>query len=145
MLKYNPKQAAFNHAAWYFNSGERTQHETSDDGFSYRNPISAYKDEWIDWRLEIRISNDSNGKLILWQRRGQESNSFKKVTEHSGPIGHQSGDRYSFMLDIYGGGNWPLVAYHDEVRITNAKIGSAEEVDIPTGVSPPEPPVLLEQ
>lgn len=143
VLEYKPNLNALTHLAWHYPAGVRTKHESSDNGFGYRNPIPMYKDEWIDWRLEIHFSNDSNGKLILWQRRERESN-FTKVAEHIGPIGRQSGDGHSFLLDVYGGGNWPLVAYYDEVRITNSKIGSAEEVDIPTGESPPKAPVLLE-
>jgi hypothetical protein len=145
LLTYRPDRDAFTHTAWYYKSGERTQHESSDGAFGYRNPISAYKDQWIDWRLEVHVSNDSNGKLILWQRRGQTSNSFTKVAEHNGPIGRQNGDGHAFALDIYGGSNYPLVGYHDEVRITNSKIGSAEEVDIPTDVPTPKAPLLLEE
>lgn len=131
MLKYNGANDSFQTTAWYYEAGVRTQHDSSAGGLGWRNPISAHKDEWIDWRLEVRASNDSKGKIILWQRRPRVSASFTKVAEHSGPVGRQPGDGHSFILDVYGGNNWPLVAYHDEVRITNARIGSAEAVDIP--------------
>lgn len=145
-LRYSPDKGAFAHVAWHWAGGtKRTQIESSAGALGYKNPIPAYYDEWIDWRMEIRVSNDSSGKLILWQRRPEQTRSFTKVAEYNGPIGRQSGDGHAFILDVYGGGNFPLVAYHDEVRITNSTIGSADDVDIPTGDSPPKAPVLLQE
>jgi hypothetical protein len=143
-LSYQPGLGAFTNVGWYNESGARTQITSSEGGLGRQNPIPAYKDEWIDWRLEVRVSNDSNGKVVLWQRR-ERSNTFTKVADYSGPIGRASGDGHAFAIDIYGGGNYPLVAYHDEVRITNERIGSADEVDIPTDVSAPKAPVLIEE
>ena len=143
-LSYQPSMDAFKHTAWYYDNGERTQITSAVGELGARNPISVHFDEWLDWKMEIKLSNDSNGKLTLWQRR-QGENSYTQVAQYSGPIGRQSGDGHAFLLDVYGGGNYPLVAYHDEVRITNARIGSANDVDIPSGDWRPKAPVLLEE
>jgi hypothetical protein len=121
----------------------KNQCVSTKSGVGGQNPIDAHLDEWLDFRLEIKL-HETDGVLKLWSRRPTSTDDFTLEVDYSGPFGGANLDALG-SLSIYGGGGFPLVAYFDEYKITNSKIGSAEDVDTPTGVLRPRSPVLLEE
>jgi hypothetical protein len=133
---------------WTTNPDKRVQIDSAAGEFGRSNPIPIYYDEWVDFRIELK-AHDVNGRCILWQRFPERDNVWTKVLDYSGPLGYPDQGSYRISQSSYGGGNFPRILYLDEVRITNARIGSAEDVEIPRrvvqGGSRPVPPVLLDQ
>lgn len=121
----------------------KNQCATTRSGVGGQNPIDAHLDEWLDFRLEVKL-HETNGVLKLWSRRPTLTNDFTLEVDYSGPFGGANLDALG-SLSIYGGGGFPLVAYFDEYKVTNSRIGSAEDVDTLTGVSRPRSPVLMEE
>jgi hypothetical protein len=139
-FSYDSALGAYKSLAWYYPGGGNAQELIRNSQLGNQNPITAYFDEWVDWRIEIRISNNANGRLILWRRRAEITNTYTKVVDYSGPLGRRSGDGHAFMVQIYGGpheggSEWPIIAYHDEIRISNSAIAVKEDVD-PEPIAP---------
>jgi hypothetical protein len=120
----------------------RNRCATTKTGVGGQNPIDAYFDEWLDFRLEIKL-HEKDGVLKLWSRRPTLTDDFILEAVYNGPFGGADLDALG-SLSIYGGGGFPLVAYFDEFKITSSNVGSAEDVDPPIIGSRPVPPVLLE-
>ena len=85
----------------------------------YSNPIDPYKDEWMDFRLEIKF-HETSGRLYLSRRRPESEADYTRVVTYNGPVGRANG-RGCINPKCYGGGfvNAPhtLVVYHDAIRI----------------------------
>lgn len=139
ILYYNPTlggSGAHKLVAWNWPNGVKNQIDHQQLGNT--NPITAYFDEWVDWRITIVYSNDENGRLKLEQRRPGQTSAWTTVADYSGPLGRDSGYTYNFKLDLYGGikkdinaGESPLIVYFDEVRIQNSTDGTIDDVEIP--------------
>lgn len=90
------------------------------DQFGYDNKIPAIKDEWVDFRVEVKQGTSNNGRVYVWYRRPGQTSTWTKWVDYDGNFGHPN-NTLAINPKAYGGGfnNSPnkIIVYHDEIRL----------------------------
>jgi hypothetical protein len=108
-----------------------SQCATSSTGVGYDNPIDVHLDEWMDWRIEVKMNQTSGAVLKLWSRRAEVTDSFTLQANYTGGQLGLAGKTLVLNTQVYGGGGFPLVEYFDEYRVTCDGTGTMTDVDAP--------------